>query len=351
MITRAQKARLGLFLIGSVLLLLSIIGFMVGRKFIEKVDYYTIEFDSTVSGLEVGAPVKYNGVKVGRVDKIIIDPTDPAVVIVTVSLQEGTPIKEDTLAIPASMGITGLRFIELTRGTRDSEFILPGGKIRAGQSTFDTLSDRAEAITAKIETLLDNLTKLTGDENRALLGEILVNLDNITKQVELLIAENRALLKQVLESSLGITQQTSELLTSIQNEIRTTFELVNAFIKRITRAIDQARIDQISKRTISFIEHLDQLVQDPKLMTFLEKSNELAENSNKLVLSSNKMVLDTNKLISDINLTVLHSKEQLMAMLAYLLESAQNLVDFSQMLKENPSIILSGPSIEEREME
>ena len=351
MITRAQKARLGLFLLISTLLLLGIVGFMVGRKLIEKTDYYTVEFDTTISGLEVGAPVKYNGVKVGRVDKIIIDPDDPAIVIVTLSLQEGTPIKEDTLAVPASMGITGLRFIELTRGTRDSVYIEPGGKIKAGMSTFDTLSSRAEAITAQVETLLDNLTKLTGPDNVKLLTEILTNLNAITEQITELIAENRALIKQVLESALGITAQTSEMLLVIQSEIQHTFELVNAFIERTTRAIDQMRIDQISRKVITFIEHVDQLIQDPKLMTLLESLNEMTQNSNTLLLSSKKLVLDTNKLINDIHLTVLHSKEQLAAMLAYLLESAQNLADFSEMLKEDPSVILSGPSLEERELE
>src|SRR5262252_3563585 len=74
---------------------------------------YRIHFTESVSGLALGDPVKYNGVDVGSVRAMSIDPADPRRVQIDVRLRKTTPIKTDTRASLQLKGITGAVYIEL----------------------------------------------------------------------------------------------------------------------------------------------------------------------------------------------------------------------------------------------
>jgi phospholipid/cholesterol/gamma-HCH transport system substrate-binding protein len=166
MITRAQKVRLGLFMTISTVLLVGTMVVLAGLELGRQRDTYTVRYTTSMSGLEPGSSVKYNGVRVGSVDALRINREDVAEVIVTLSLEHGTPVKKDTKAVVNMAGITGLKFIELSGGTSGSGFVEPGGEILGGESTLDKLTGRAEAIAEKAELLLNQLNKAVSDENR-----------------------------------------------------------------------------------------------------------------------------------------------------------------------------------------
>ena len=112
--TSSQKLRLGIFIfvgIFAFLILMIIIG---SEQIFKEKDIYFISYkDISVSGLEVGSPVKYLGVGVGSIKDIHIDPEDVSRVVVSVALEPGTPIKRDARAEIAIIGITGLKMIEI----------------------------------------------------------------------------------------------------------------------------------------------------------------------------------------------------------------------------------------------
>ena len=111
---RAQKIRLGIFLTVSIGILFFILVFFTARKFFEKEDIYFVAYENvSVSGLEVGSPVKYLGIKVGSIRDIIIDPENVASVILELSMKPATRIEEDGVAEIATVGITGMKTIEI----------------------------------------------------------------------------------------------------------------------------------------------------------------------------------------------------------------------------------------------
>ena len=57
---------------------------------------YRIYFAESVSGLNLGSPVKYRGVSVGQVKEIIIDKKDSRLIRVTVEIENDTPVKVGT---------------------------------------------------------------------------------------------------------------------------------------------------------------------------------------------------------------------------------------------------------------
>src|SRR6266851_5521702 len=84
---------------------------------------YEIYFPGSVSGLTPGSPVRYLGVDVGKVSRIMIDPQQRNRVLVIADIEATAPIDGRTRASLSLQGITGLLFIDLQR---DPKATVPG---------------------------------------------------------------------------------------------------------------------------------------------------------------------------------------------------------------------------------
>lgn len=130
---------------------------------------YRIHFEESVSGLNLGDPVKYLGVDIGLVDALAIDPEDPGQVQVDVKLHKDAPIKTDTRATLQFKGITGAYFIELKGSTEKAKTLLsvtePGEipEIESKKSTFNTLMEELPKVVAKFSAIEDQTKKVVSD--------------------------------------------------------------------------------------------------------------------------------------------------------------------------------------------
>ncbi|MFO1304609.1 MAG: MlaD family protein [Burkholderiales bacterium] len=166
---------LGTALVGGVLWLTS------GRYYGKTYDTYVAYMTESVSGLNANAPVKYRGVDVGLVRKIALDPQNVERVRLTLSILRGTPVKVDTVAILQSQGLTGIAYVELTGGHKDSPALvaLPGEDypvIRSGPSLLARLDSSLTALIEKASRSMDNVNALLDEENRRAIAQTLADL-------------------------------------------------------------------------------------------------------------------------------------------------------------------------------
>ena len=70
-----------------------------GGAFKQRHNLFLAIMDESVSGLSANAPVKYNGVEVGKVRDIRLHSGDPERVDLLFAIERGTPIKQDTVAV------------------------------------------------------------------------------------------------------------------------------------------------------------------------------------------------------------------------------------------------------------
>ncbi len=82
--------------------------------------YYRIRFEHPVSGLGPGSAVLFNGLRIGTVQSLDLDPSDLRGLVATVSLLPSTPIHADTKIEVTFQGLTGSPAILLRGGTPDS---------------------------------------------------------------------------------------------------------------------------------------------------------------------------------------------------------------------------------------
>jgi phospholipid/cholesterol/gamma-HCH transport system substrate-binding protein len=171
---------LGTALVGGVLWLSS--GKYYGKRYATYVSYMT----ESVAGLNVNAPVKYHGVDVGFVRRIALNPANVEEVQLTLSVLQGTPIKEDTVAILRTQGLTGIAYVELTAGLKDSPLLTarPGQEypvIRSGPSLLTRLETTVTALVASLTHAADNLNALLNDDNRRAIGKTLADLQVLSR--------------------------------------------------------------------------------------------------------------------------------------------------------------------------
>lgn len=94
----------------------------------------TANFGS-VSGLKSGAIVEIAGVQVGKVDEISFDP-QAYEAKVTLSINQGVILQEDSIASVRTAGIIGDRYIDISPGGSD-ELINDGGRIVETESAIN----------------------------------------------------------------------------------------------------------------------------------------------------------------------------------------------------------------------
>jgi len=173
---------LGAVLISGVLWLAS------GGAFKKHHDLYLAIVDESVAGLNLNAPVKYNGVDVGKVQEIALDPGNPERVNLLFAIERDTPIKVDTVAVLKTQGLTGIAYVELSGGARDAAPLrASAGSAYPVIRTKPSLSARLEnvltTVLAKLDSTSANINAILSDENRTAFASALADIAAVSRTI------------------------------------------------------------------------------------------------------------------------------------------------------------------------
>ena len=123
--TRARYALIGLFMLAVILASFGFVYWLENKGGFSQREVYQIKFEGSVSGLLVGSTVLFNGIKVGEVTDLALDPEQPQQVIATVAVDRGTPVRTDTQVAIETQGLTGGAAVAMTGGSATSP-VAPG---------------------------------------------------------------------------------------------------------------------------------------------------------------------------------------------------------------------------------
>jgi phospholipid/cholesterol/gamma-HCH transport system substrate-binding protein len=314
MITRSQKIRLGLFLVSAFsILIVAVIAVTLERVLKAKDIYYIAYNDVSVGGLDIGSPVEYLGIKVGSIDAIEIDIRDINRVIVTVGLRKGTPIKDDVKAEISTIGITGLKLIELRGGSNEAALLPPGGFILPGKSLTENITGRAEDIAEKIELVLNNLLVLTAEENQVRLTTLVDQTTVTAREIEQVISDNKSRLNRTMIN-----------LDSLSAELN----LASRSAGRSIRQIEAIVTSDTIKSTLSNISRLSTKMAEADVYHLIENLN--------------ATIIRTNALIEQVESVVNRNQLKLVQTVDDLHEAVDYLNNIAQRIDEDPSILIGG---------
>lgn len=181
---RANYFIVGLFVIG--LTALAIVGTLWFSAGQHKVRYtYLVYMKESVSGLSVQAPVKFNGVEVGSVTNIDINPDNPQQVRLFLSIQEGTPIDQSTRALLMTQGITGVMFVGLKAGAAKAPplEIKPGEEypvIQSEPSVLVELDAALREMTLGVHSISVRFQELLSPDNQKSIHDTLAHISKVS---------------------------------------------------------------------------------------------------------------------------------------------------------------------------
>jgi len=235
--TKVNYAAVGIFVIGlGAVLVAAILWLAAGGEVHRKIDLYQSLSTESVGGLNLNAPVKYRGVDVGKVRDIRLVPGNPQLVQLVYAIDDGTPIKIDTMATLTTQGLTGIAYIELSGGSPTSPPLVAH---KEGEvpiiPTKPSLTARLEQVLTRVLASVDrtsqNLNGVFSEENKKALTVALDNIATITQT----LAER----KDSIDATLRNADRT------MANAARVSAELDHT-IARIDRAAES--FDAMSRR-------------------------------------------------------------------------------------------------------
>jgi phospholipid/cholesterol/gamma-HCH transport system substrate-binding protein len=209
----------------STALLMALIVFVVllaGNKFSRDYDLYDIVFQGPVRGLSQGAEVHFNGIKVGEVSKVSLDPHNPQLVIARARVTSDIPIRKDSYATLEPQGITGVNYIQITAGTATKPLLkdtVPEGVVPRMASQKDALSDLLAGggfVLQRTVEALDRVNRVLSDENIKTLTAMFSDLQATTAELR----ERKSIIadaQTTLQSATQAMQQIRDLAKSSNN--------------------------------------------------------------------------------------------------------------------------------------
>ncbi len=146
---------------------------------------YHVYFDGSVAGLSAAGEVRFNGIPVGSVRELVIDPDDARRVRVTIEVSSTTPVRKDTMASLELQGITGVSYVNLSSGDpKSAKLVVKAGQelpvIASRPSRFEELFTGAPRALDRFTILVDRATRFLGEENRAAVSGILADVKTLT---------------------------------------------------------------------------------------------------------------------------------------------------------------------------
>lgn len=216
-----------------------------GGAFQKKFDLYLAIEDESVAGLNLNAPVKFSGVDVGKVKDIHLDPINPGRVRLLFAIERGTPIKEDTVAVLKTQGLTGIAYVELSGSTKDAlPLSVKEGEAYPVISTKPSLSARLENVLTtaleKLDHTTGNIDSLLSKENLQALQSTLTDIATIARTV----AERKDTIDAGIKSAARTFDHTDRATQQIQpliNQITRTADAIEKTSQQATIAIDHAK--------------------------------------------------------------------------------------------------------------
>jgi phospholipid/cholesterol/gamma-HCH transport system substrate-binding protein len=197
---------------------------LAGNGFSRSLDTYDIVFKGPVRGLSKGGEVDFNGIKVGEVSRIYLDPRDATMVIAEARVSSDVPIRQDSMATLEPQGITGVNYVQIGAGTPSKPLlkdVTPAGMTPVIHTRTDALTSLLAGgggIVQKAGETLDRVNQVLSDQNIKTIGDSLTNIKTVTGE----LAKRKAIIadaEKTIQDADAAVNQVNDLAKSGDNLI------------------------------------------------------------------------------------------------------------------------------------
>jgi phospholipid/cholesterol/gamma-HCH transport system substrate-binding protein len=238
----------------AILVITAILLFIWGYSFLKGRDLFTnyktlyVEYDN-VEGLVPAASVTLNGLKIGKVSRITINP-ESGKLLVELQLQTDFPISKTSLATIYEPGFIGGKQIAIYPNFQDKTLVLDGeklnGNVKLGLTA--TVGEKLEPIQDKLEKVMGNVDQLVTGLNTVLdnqtqsnlktalaeLSKTMVQLHQVTGSANAMLIENKDNIKGVVTNFNKVSHDFSKISDSLnKSDLGKTVKNLNTTLAKV----------------------------------------------------------------------------------------------------------------------
>lgn len=284
-----KEVKIALTAIVAAALLFFIINFFKGINLFSPTNHYVVRFDN-VAGLTVSAPVYANGYPVGTVRSISYDYASRDRVMVDVELDDEMRIPAGTRAELASQMLGGVT-MSLILGPNPADVLSPGDTVEGGVhlgaiEKLEAMMPVIETMVPKIDSILTNINRLTGDPALAATlqnaAALTADLRTTTRQLNTLMENDVPQLTAHLNKIGANVETLSGNLAQV--DVKGTVDNVNATLRDAQGFVQTMN---------SLTQNLDSKMRaDDNSLGLLLSDRQLYDNLNGTVRSADSLLID-----------------------------------------------------------
>jgi phospholipid/cholesterol/gamma-HCH transport system substrate-binding protein len=211
-------------------------------------------------------------------------------------------MKSDMYATTGLLGITGLKYIEIMGGTNAAPTLKNNAELPTRVSLMSSISGKAEAIAVKAEFLLNNLNTLTNPDS---LRSFKILLDNMA----------------------AVTGDARGMVASLT-----------------------PKIDSVAGTAVSVMGKVDRIAGNVQSITSTLDHSFSAGQLSSTISSIDSAAISLRQVTQTLSLIVLQSHDDFAVSMRNLREASENADQLTQMLVENPSLLLRNEAPKERSL-
>ncbi len=223
---KTNYTMVGFFVLLSIVLIFVFVIWLIKPTDDKELTSFRIYFTESVSGLNIDSPVKYRGVTIGKVTKMRINPTNVEEIEVKILVDREAPIKTDTVAKLKAQGITGLSYIDLSEGSKETPLLCAEGEeervIKSVPSFLVKVEESFGSVSLNLSKTLHATSVLLRDENQ----------EEITKTLTHLAATMDKLDKALNETTINNFHKLLASARSTVEKMDKTMPKVDSFIEK-----------------------------------------------------------------------------------------------------------------------
>jgi phospholipid/cholesterol/gamma-HCH transport system substrate-binding protein len=234
-----RKFKVGAVVIGSGVLFMGLVLFILGSSLNTNLVSYHILFHESVKGMVIGSKVNFQGIPVGAVADIRFEQGKTRVEIAIDPVK--APVQDVTIARMDRLMITGQVTVELEGYREDGEALAAGGMIPPRRSAFDEFAQSLPEVVADVDELLvsmksliDRLASTLDEDNQK---SIKLVLANATKASAIFADELKPLIAESLRPALKSMEANFDKLGAVakSKDLAVAINSVSAAMRRVDR--------------------------------------------------------------------------------------------------------------------
>ena len=249
---RAHYALIGTFVLVALFAIIAFVAWLSSAQFDQQFDEYEVTFNGAVRGLSQGSEVRFNGLKVGEVRRLRLDPQNSSAVLVDIQVANDTPVDTKSFARLEPLGLTGLNYIQVFAGGGDTDLMrsLPDNeprRIEGQMSQLDTFLDDGGSAIESVQMALNRVNVVMSNDAIEDFQSILSNINTITDNLrdadidqdllnDTLVAIEKAA-KDVSKAALEVDTTAKEFDELLENDVKSVIARAEVSMAELDKAL------------------------------------------------------------------------------------------------------------------